>query len=146
MEIKAAHWLNYYSDWLQNNPPENILVLHFENLQQNLKWVLVQQIFLHLKHEKCEKANSPKFWFILFSLLWLLTIWTKNNWNVLKNSYYLENMLFRYYLIQIPIYCLDSPWGGFLHSLATKKIQGVWTAPFIIQQASISSNVKSPVQ
>ena len=37
VEIKAAHWLNYYSDWLENNPPENILVLHFENIQQNLK-------------------------------------------------------------------------------------------------------------
>lgn len=40
VEIKATHWLNYYSDWLQNNPPENILVLHFENIQQNLKYSL----------------------------------------------------------------------------------------------------------
>jgi len=37
IEIKAQHWLNYYTDWLENNPPENILVLHYEHIQQNLK-------------------------------------------------------------------------------------------------------------
>ena len=37
IEIKAQHWLNYYTDWLENNPLENILVLHYEHIQQNLK-------------------------------------------------------------------------------------------------------------
>ena len=39
VEIKAAHWLNFYKDWLENNPLENILVLHYENIQQNLPCV-----------------------------------------------------------------------------------------------------------
>ena len=40
VEIKAAHWLNFYKDWLENNPLENILVLHYENIQQNLPYVV----------------------------------------------------------------------------------------------------------
>jgi len=37
VEIKAQAWLNFYSDWLENNPTENILVLHYENIKQSLK-------------------------------------------------------------------------------------------------------------
>lgn len=37
VEIKAEAWLNFYSDWLENNPSENILVLHYENIKQSLK-------------------------------------------------------------------------------------------------------------
>jgi len=37
VEIKAQAWLNFYSDWLENNPSENILVLHYENIKQSLK-------------------------------------------------------------------------------------------------------------
>jgi len=37
VEIKAASWLNFYTDWLEGNPSENILVLHYENIRQNLK-------------------------------------------------------------------------------------------------------------
>jgi len=37
IEIKSQAWLNYYTDWLENNPRQNILVLHYENLQLNLK-------------------------------------------------------------------------------------------------------------
>jgi len=37
VEIKAQAWLNFYSDWLENNPTQNILVLHYENIQQSLK-------------------------------------------------------------------------------------------------------------
>ena len=40
VEIKAAAWLNFYKDWLENNPLENILVLHYENIQQNLEYVV----------------------------------------------------------------------------------------------------------
>ena len=40
MEIKAAAWLNFYKDWLENNPLENLLVLHYENIQQNLEYVV----------------------------------------------------------------------------------------------------------
>jgi hypothetical protein len=39
VEIKAQAWLNFYSDWLENNPTENILVLHYENIKQSLKYV-----------------------------------------------------------------------------------------------------------
>ena len=35
VEIKAAHWLHFYKDWLENNPLDNLLVLHYENIQQN---------------------------------------------------------------------------------------------------------------
>ena len=37
MEIKAAAWLNFYSDWLENNPPEKLLVIHYENMRQTLQ-------------------------------------------------------------------------------------------------------------
>jgi len=37
VEIKAQAWLNFYSDWLENNPAGNILVLHYENIKQSLK-------------------------------------------------------------------------------------------------------------
>ena len=37
IEIKSQAWLNYYTDWLEHNPAKNILVLHYENLKQNLK-------------------------------------------------------------------------------------------------------------
>ena len=74
MEIKAAHWLNYYSDWLQNNPPENILVLHFENLQQNLKWVLVQQKFI--KFMKKQILPNSDLIYSLCSGLWLFVLKT----------------------------------------------------------------------
>eukprot|EP00092_Neocalanus_flemingeri_P000926 GFUD01000984.1.p1 GENE.GFUD01000984.1~~GFUD01000984.1.p1 ORF type:complete len:506 (-),score=105.02 GFUD01000984.1:121-1638(-) len=40
VEIKAQAWLNFYSDWLENNPTENILVLHYENIKQSLKFSL----------------------------------------------------------------------------------------------------------
>ena len=39
VEIKAASWLNFYTDWLKGNPSENILVLHYENIRRNLKCV-----------------------------------------------------------------------------------------------------------
>jgi len=37
VEIKAAAWLNFYSDWLENNPPERLLVIHYENMRQTLQ-------------------------------------------------------------------------------------------------------------
>ena len=37
MEIKAAAWLNFYSDWLENNPNERLLVIHYENMRQTLE-------------------------------------------------------------------------------------------------------------
>ena len=40
VEIKAAAWLNFYKDWLENNPLDNLLVLHYENIQQNLEYVI----------------------------------------------------------------------------------------------------------
>ena len=39
VEIKAKHWLDFYSDWLENNPLENVLVLHYENIQDNPQYV-----------------------------------------------------------------------------------------------------------
>ena len=47
VEIKAASWLHHYADWLQNNPLDSILVLHYENIQRNLKWVKQQYSFNH---------------------------------------------------------------------------------------------------
>jgi len=35
-------WLNFYTDWLENNNLDNILVLHYENLKENLEKALVQ--------------------------------------------------------------------------------------------------------
>ena len=37
VEIKADAWVNFYSDWLENNPRENILVIHYENMKQTLE-------------------------------------------------------------------------------------------------------------
>ena len=37
VEIKAAAWLNFYSDWLENNPHERLLVIHYENMRQTLQ-------------------------------------------------------------------------------------------------------------
>jgi len=37
VEIKIRSWLNHYSDWLENNPRENLMVLHYEHIQQNLR-------------------------------------------------------------------------------------------------------------
>ena len=34
-QIRA--WKNFYTDWLENNPMENVFVLHYEHLKQNLK-------------------------------------------------------------------------------------------------------------
>jgi len=37
VEIKSQAWLNFYRDWLENNPSKNLLVLHYENIQQSLR-------------------------------------------------------------------------------------------------------------
>ena len=39
VEIKIRSWLNHYSDWLENNPRENLMVLHYEHIQQNLRYI-----------------------------------------------------------------------------------------------------------
>ena len=38
---KSEAWLNFYTDWLENNNLDNILVLHYENLKENLELVLI---------------------------------------------------------------------------------------------------------
>ena len=35
--VKSEAWLNFYTDWLENNDLENILVLHYENIKENLE-------------------------------------------------------------------------------------------------------------
>ena len=40
-KAKSEAWLNFYTDWLENNNLDNILVLHYENLKENLELVLI---------------------------------------------------------------------------------------------------------
>ena len=59
VEIKAASWLHHYADWLQNNPLDSILVLHYENIQRNLKWVK-QQYSLNHDDLQCHFYNATE--------------------------------------------------------------------------------------
>ena len=36
-EVESEAWLNFYTDWVEKNPAENILVLHYENMKENLE-------------------------------------------------------------------------------------------------------------
>ena len=38
--LKTAAWLNFYSDWLNHNDKNNLLVLHYENIMDNLRHTL----------------------------------------------------------------------------------------------------------
>ena len=34
---KSQEWLSFYTDWLENQHLKNILVLHYENIKENLE-------------------------------------------------------------------------------------------------------------
>ena len=34
---QSEAWFNFYNDWLQRNPSDNILVLHYENIKENME-------------------------------------------------------------------------------------------------------------
>merc|ERR1712083_786582 len=62
VEIKSAAWLNFYSDWLQHNNPHNLLVLHYENIKDNLRFSLRKIIdFLGFEEDQGRIDCATKF-------------------------------------------------------------------------------------
>jgi len=53
VKIKTESWLNFYSDWLETSQPENILVIHYENIKINLRHSLRRILdFLSLEEDE----------------------------------------------------------------------------------------------
>ena len=41
VETMYQAWYDFYEGWLNNNPSENLLVVQYVDLLQNLKWVWI---------------------------------------------------------------------------------------------------------
>lgn len=62
VNIKAAAWLDFYSDWLDQNPGSRLLVLHYENIKISLRHSLRRILrFLGLEEDKGRIACSLRF-------------------------------------------------------------------------------------